>query len=38
MEDNYYDVLNMYYKFKGDYEEQYNQAKQKIRKKERYVE
>ena len=33
MEDNYYDVLNMYYKFKGDYEEQYNQAKQKIRKK-----
>ena len=33
MEDNYQDVLSKYYKFKGKYEEQYNVAKNKIKKK-----
>ena len=33
MDDNYNDVLNTYYKFKAKYEEGYNLAKNKIRKK-----
>ena len=33
MEDNYQDVLSKYYKFKAKYEEQYNVAKNKVKKK-----